>query len=430
MRTDEQPGRRAALVMALIAWATGCGSAPEPPAAGAAARGSYAALAGAAETCPVERVPLVLPDGTHVYIEPQSLFRVRSEIVVAGSPSYTWETRSDTTAVMLTHDALAAAYLDPIAARTIPIPVQGATLGTVRAVALDGARWGAVFSSVDPDSVPQAEIVRGLWYAEYDGSEWSAPERLPMPSAGELLVDASSQLVAAGDRIAWALPQYFGADPTRVLYYERVSGTWSLETVPSAYVDNAALAYDDDLGVLLALFGEDVDLPGWQQSLRLYRRGSSWELVSRVAVAPAGVRFLSPGIASDSDGVSVGWSTLGPDGFRAYARVGIRRADPGTEVLLDDAAVQLVTVRGHDARSWFVVDHVDSVTSARELRLVGVDPSGRPHRLISVANPYTGYFAALATSATEALVVGPEFSPDPARPTVRSLLLRLSTSCA
>ena len=76
----------------------------------------------------------------------------------------------------------------------------------------------------------------------------------------------------------------------------------------------------------------------------------------------------------------------------------------------------------------WVVDHIDPITQQSELRLVRDTPEG-----VSITrrlpNPYTGFFGALPLAPSEVLVVGPEFNPDPAHPTVRSLILRLSSSC-
>jgi hypothetical protein len=293
---------------------------------------------------------------------------------------------------------------------------------------LGDTRWGAIFSELDPDSVREAEAVVGLAYAEFDGHRWSTLQEVPRPAGGKLLVTSSSRLVRAGDRLAWAVVEDAPARSPQLVYYEHTEAGWQMRAPPAALADVAALTYTEGTGLLLALFGEDPDLPGWQQSLRVYRRGASWELVSRVTVAERGTKVLYPGIAMHGPSMSVGWIALGPEGSTARARVGIAPGRDGTDVVLDESADQLVTLQSGPEPEW-IVGHRNLLTGSRELRFLRVDSAGSVERIASVPNPYTGFFSALATGVGEALVVGPEFDPDPARPTVRSLIVRLSDTC-
>ncbi len=150
--------------------------------------------------------------------------------------------------------------------------------------------------------------------------------------------------------------------------------------------------------------------------------------MQRIAAPPPGT-VVSASLVADASGVSVGWTELSGGVSPAYARVNVTDAGPAPRITLAEDAEQLEGVAGLAAGPVWIVDRPNGVLGTRELRVLRTDPLGALEQIISLPNPYTGYFAALATSASEVVVVGPEFDPDPARPVVRSLLLRLSTAC-
>ena len=118
----------------------------------------------------------------------------------------------------------------------------------------------------------------------------------------------------------------------------------------------------------------------------------------------------------------------------ARARVGVRPDDPGSLVVLDEAAPLVRSfATASDAPGW-VTHRVDTSSGDSDLRLVLIrsgSPGDDPSVFVAgeIPLPYTGPFDAIATGPTEVLVTGAEFSPDPARATVRSLTLRLNPSC-
>ena len=352
---------------------------------------------------------------------------VGSAVLVSGAPTYTWEAGSAPNAVMASRDAQLAAYITPDGVTLIEKPIDVA-VGDVRVAALDDSRWAALFSEVGPDSLPLAKQDRGAWYAEYDGEHRTLLEPVPLPVVGDLAFSASSALVRAGDRLAWIAVVRLPEHRASVLSYERRDGEWRSREVSDAWAETTALAYGPSSGLWLALVSEDPDLPGWQKSLRLYRHTSSWELVSRVWVAEAGTEIYEPRVTVLPGGVTVTWRSVGREALFALARVEIRPGSAGRELMLDENAAQVVPLEMADGVPTWIVDHVNPITQQIELRLVRATPRSASV-VLTVPSPYTGFFGAVSTAPYEVFVAGPEFNPDPARPTVRSLILRLSTSC-
>jgi hypothetical protein len=77
----------------------------------------------------------------------------------------------------------------------------------------------------------------------------------------------------------------------------------------------------------------------------------------------------------------------------------------------------------------WVADHmIDGTQENKELRLIRLDGS-QVIRSATVRNPLTGFFAARPAGRGEVLLVGPHMGRVQTETPVRSLILRLSTSC-
>jgi len=370
----------------------------------------------------VERRPLVLADGTEAYVEPMNLMRVGSDLVVVGSPTYTWEV-GGTRANMASYGAHLAAYLDPVTPRLVEMPVD-VPAGVVRSIALGDRRWGALFSEADPEAFSQFSEVVDLWYAEYDGEAWSEVERLPLPDGLELFVGSSSALVSRGDAIGWVVVTDRGG---AAVHYEREGGAWRYEIIEERGMEAAAQASGSS-GVWMALSGVDPDLPAWTKTLRLFRWASGWQFVSRVATVEAYTEIRDPFVTVLPEGVTVTWREVSAAGSPAMARVGVGADHPGELLLLDPSTEQAKPIGMPDGSPAWVVQHVNAVTGLDELRLLRIEGPGT-HIAQRIPYPLRGFYAALATGPDEVLVTGSEFNPDPAHATVRSLTLRLSSSC-
>ena len=127
-------------------------------------------------------------------------------------------------------------------------------------------------------------------------------------------------------------------------------------------------------------------------------------------------------------GATVSWLVQRPEGWGAFARTNIRRGNAGTFLTLDENARNLYTMVQPDGSIAWLAEHEDRPTRYKELRLLRFD-GARVLRAASAPSPFTGFFATAPYGADEVLLVGPQMGLAPPETPVRSLILRLSTSC-
>jgi hypothetical protein len=377
--------------------------------------------------CVIDRVPLTIGDGVYPYIEPEDLIRVGSSYVVVGSPSYTWAPGTPGDSLPLTMNRhLAARFTLDGRATLIERPIQD-SVGSVRAVALDGDRWGVLFDIERRRPSGHLWESVALWYAEHDGTGWSLLEPVPMPEEGELDINASSELVRVGEELVWIAPVRPTNGASEVVEYARRAGQWQRRVIGDDWVEASTMAYAEGSGLWMAHFGPDAERTS--AALRLYRRGADWQPVRDVYVPTDGQHAREPRISIFSDGVTVSWRVEGGADDGAYAMVGILLEGEGTLIDLDRAVLQVVPLQSPDGTPRWIVAHANVAMREIELRVLTPGSLFSAERTAAMPSPYLGFLAALARTPQEAIVVGPEVSSDPADPFVRSLILRLSTSC-
>lgn len=429
MQRTRSPANLPAAVGLLLVGLAAVGCGPTSPAgergtAGVASSVGTEPVPGACVAGPVERRPLVLPGGLHAYVEPENLMRVGDELVVAGSPTYTWAV-GDGAARIASTDAHIAAYVDAARPRLVRSPVD-APIGMVRTVALGEQRWGALFVEGEPADDGTAEpltLVR-MYYSEYDGDVWSAPERVPLPDGGALFPESSSPLVLAGERLHWVVVRRSGGE---ALHYERHAGTWTIETVEAGGAEAAGLAVGPS-GLWVALSGFGPDAAGSRKSVRLLRHeGAGWRVVSRDPTAEPYTEIVGPSVLAGPGGVSVTWTEARGAGL-VRARVGVRPDDSGGLVTIDPSAPAVRTFSSSTGEPRWALWHTGPGSASDQLRIARVR-GGVVETEQAMPYPYTGYFAVVAAGPDEVVVSGSEFSPDSTRPTVRSLTFRLNPSC-
>ena len=405
----------AAAALVLVA----CAGDPPPnpaPAAGAVPSGP----------CVLEQSPLVLADGTELYVEPQDLFRLGDEWMVVGSPTYQWSVAPERAASNVSWRAHVAAVLaDP--PRPLAKPLPGEIVGSMISTQLGDGRWAAIFDHVMADSVPRAAFPLAFWYGEHDGERWTRVEPLPTPPGATLDLRQSSALVRDGERLVWVSHDRTGAGP-RLHRYERRDGVWRYEAMADRDVEYVVLQNDPRAGLLMALAGPDEGLPELRRSIRLYRDGPERTLISRVDTLPGGSLLLHLFVDVLDGDAAVSWVVSAGDGWRAFARTGITSDGAGPLVALDDNAPNLSPLRLPDGALAWLVEHEERTTRAKELRLLRLDGS-RIVRAASAPSPFTGFFRAVPNGPAELLLVGPQMGLTPTETPVRSLILRLSTSC-
>jgi hypothetical protein len=388
------------------------------------------AASGGVPGCEMARVPLSVGDGVFAYVEPENLLRIGPDFLVVGTPTYTWAPGTDADSLPLTiEEHLAARFAFDGRATLIESPLD-APIGDVRAVSLGGERWAVLFdeeASRDPNTSGRS---LALWYAEHDGTRWTTLESVPYPPDTEVRAHSSSQLVRVGDDVAWVVPVDLEGGRYQLHAYRRTRDGWTTEVVSDDAVEVSALAYDAGSGLWLAQFSEDPAFPQWQQSLRLFRRGETWELVRRVVVMPEGWKVRDPGVTIFPTGVTVSWRVESREDAGAYAMVDVTPEGGGTLVALDPAVWQVSPLSPPDDRPAWVVRHLMADSPEVELRLLRAGPNHASAELVAATPPgHPAGLAALAITPSEALIVGPQVGTDPAYQYLRSLIIRLSPSC-
>jgi hypothetical protein len=391
------------------------------------------ATATLASPCVLEQRPVALADGREVYIEPQTLLRVGDEWLVVGSPSYEFAVAPGREAVNLSRRQHVGAWLAR-PARTLGKPTDG-MVGSMLSTTLANGRWAAIFDEIEPPPDSSRSLVSSAypvsyWYGEHDGIRWTLVEPLATPAGSKLDLRRSANLVRAGDRLVW-----IGYDDFRryqpLVWYERIDGVWRHERLPDELVELAVLDVDEASGLWFLFSGDDPALPGWQKSLRLYREGPPRELVSRVvAVAGDEGMIYYPDLEIGRDGITVSWAVNGPGGMPAFTRTRLR---PGSEsdsiVQLDDDVEYVHSLTMPDGSlAWLVEHHVDRDAQREELRLLRLD-GANVVRTATVPSPFTGFLKVAPAGPNEVLLVGPQMGRVATETPVRSLILRLSTSC-
>ena len=403
-------------------------SAPAGPSGSTASGPADLPNGGPCALTPLGSVPLLLGGGREAYVEPQNVIATDSGTLLVGSPSYLWRrVTAPRGTVQEAENAFMAALVDDSGVRTIEPPPGVEHIEHVRAAALTDGRWGAIMSVVPADSAPFSQEVERVWYGEHDGRSWAPVEELPLPPGGSVQSFGSTELVAAGDRLVWTVPVSRADGQWMLVQLERDQSGWSRTVVTEDPVEAAALAYVPASGLWLAVAGPDAESPDGHHSLRLYRRDEEWRLVRRVIELGPGEHARTPQLSVDSTGLTMTWLLQGAAGSAAMAALGVDGASAPEPVLLDPDAMQVIPLTLDERTpAWLVARELPSVLSS-EL-LVVVSTRDGPVTGRALPNPYTGYFSATALGS-RITIVGPEFNPHPAHPTVRSLFTHLGASC-
>jgi hypothetical protein len=369
------------------------------------------------------RHPIVLPNGREAYVEVQGLHPLADGFLVLGSPSFEWLRSSGGIRTRVGQDEFLGAFFDARGriTETIAMPPQVGHFDWVNSAPLNRDGFAVLLPEVS-EPFPTTNALIRMVYAEYRRGEWSLVETLPAP-AGRLRYSSGSRLLATEDGLVWVVPHEH-----RVLLYERRNGTWTYRSIAERTVDKVVLRDSPDHGLWIGLAGVDPAHAGQPVSLRLQRVDSDSESLE-VHRLPGGGRIRRPRIAIGVDGLAVGWIVERAEGSSAWAAVGVRSGRRPSPMFLHGAARDVVPVQLPGRGIAFLANHVNPITGKSELRAYLAE--GRRLRPIgSIPNPYVTFFDAVALSATDVLLVGPEYDSASIYPFVRSLVLRLSISCS
>jgi hypothetical protein len=376
-------------------------------------------------SCTVSAVDEILRwSGRDVYVDPHAVVRTEDGFMIAAGHTYLW---NDSAGVPISEpDSVLGFFVGSGGARPIARPRGVDPIGDLRVVQGGAGRWEWLFEQVELEEVGD-EPVRVL-HATLEDDRWSAPDTVVGRDDFNFSFHASSRLVGGETGLSWLLPGESGVR-SEVVEFTRIAGNWRRTPIESGPPEYTLLAADPDLGLGAAIIGPDSAFDQ-RRSLRVYASSPTPATERTVYVGAGGDVFDWPTLLPGPDGLTLGWVIGSLDGRRtAWAAEGVRPDAPIRTFPLGVEAVQVVSLVLDDGRSVWIVHHSPDDGVGQELRVYTRSPDGEPTLIGAFEHPYTGYFGAVAQDGTDFVVVGPDFSPDPTRPTVRSLVKRMRVSC-
>ncbi|HYW05855.1 MAG TPA: hypothetical protein VE913_02800 [Longimicrobium sp.] len=392
----------------------------------------------------ISREKLSVEDGLAMYVEPVALESSGGDVLLAGAPNYLHRRVPGGRARHVPSDSLFGAVIAPDgSARTVRSPIPTKRLGSIRALGRGDGTWDVVFAELIPTerSSPPDTAAR-LWHGVYDGRRWTLMEPLPLPPNTWLHARDASALVRHGDTLAWAVEGSTPGFNRDVVLFERRSGRWSYEIVPTRGASYPVIAYSDSLGLLLAVvradskWGNPDSTRGGQDgnSLFLYTRHPTWTISRRVA---HGIHepVDYPSLVRSGDNVVLTWRAETEGGAETRAVVNVLNGPPDQVVVVDSSIAgwrsgsSMVVPLGNHL---WITRHAPPGGHSSELRFLRASPRGAS-AVGQLPSPFLSRFIATSVGPSDVLLTGTleEFSrEDPNRPDlVVSLLLRVRVTC-
>lgn len=380
-----------------------------------------------AATCSVETRAagkLRLDDGRAAYVEPMAFLHTAESAVLAGEPMYVWSAGAYSSGLGPDHDLLGV-QLTARGVSALPKPGIDGIVTHVR-LAADGNGYAAVFAVTDSSSASgrYEEVVLSYWFGRSDGREWTALERLPMPS-GPLHARRASDLVRVGSEWLLAIPFVHGTEVHVAVYSRSVTG-WRIRAIPTFAADYVVLTERRGTPDLYVVHPDTIPPDG--NSFWLYsRHGSDWQL--REHLLKGGTSPIHfPAIASDDASRVMTWirADRNTGAHKAFAA----RIDEGgllgpAHLLANDVGYWDV-IRGRASRPAWVIGSVDS-TGAERMTFLEWE-GNRPVIRDIIANPFTGLFLG-AILKGEPAAIGPLFAPADKEEPLVSGILRFERRC-
>jgi hypothetical protein len=377
----------------------------------------------------LDRRRLTLADGLDVYVEPQAVGALADGFFVAGQPTYAWTVGASGRLAMVSSRGFLG--VEVAGSDVVPIPlVPGVRhVGQVKAARPGPGRTSFLLEEVDRPSIGEAEPLR-IVHAEYASGRWIGLEELPVPPGGRLAFPASSALTAREDgSLAWATPFVRERGGIDVLLYEYEPGAgWRWSLAVRDWADEVGLVTLSDGRLALGVGGLDPEFGSQLASIRAMVRDTAWSFPRRLDLGSDDDRFRTPTYLSTNAALDLLWlRTNDPRGTsEAWVVTGLGGADERAPARLDPHAVLASAVANGVGGAHILTYHADATLGLQQLRVHRRGAAG--YALVgTLPYPFTGPFTALMTPTGELLVIGAEATPDPMTPSVRSLVIRLST---
>lgn len=304
----------------------------------------------------------------------------------------------------------------------VPPPISAKRFSGMRALP-NGRGWSVVFAEMTYPDPPGLDAAVALWHAEFDGSRWTAVERLPTPDsiAGAAL---ASSLARTAKGLVWMVPiETAGAG---LLVLKRESGVWHGETVPTLAATAEPLVLPSGDLMLAAIQG-DTTLMSDGNSLLLRAERTGWGVV---AVLRRSQEEPVLQLASRNWGrVSIlSWKTkLAPQSNMAI-RAFVTNGGQQRIVTVDSATgptSSLTPVEHPQMGPTWVTAH-QLASGGTQIFFSSLDSSGTIVRRGAFPNPFIAGFAA-ATRGGTFVVTGPV--PSSKEEYVASLIIEYSVQC-
>lgn len=394
----------------------------------AAARGQDCRLISA------KRVPVVLDNGRQIYVEPQTVVRSGSRLLVAGFPSYVWGGPGNS--VKKSSNTLFGMIVSEDGkAKTIPSPLGEGHLSDARAVDAPNGQWAAIFADVAPDThfgQHGGPHFNQYWFGITDGSRWMTLEKLPTIH-GKVVSGLASKLVRTRDGYSFAVPveldRVNGQRQMAAAVYSRGSSGWKAQQKVFRYVLYVALDTTEAGNLMLGVVRSDEVFNRINNELGLFtfaNSDSSWHEIRRLTTGPSN-RLFYPGIAWSGHSLNAFWLQEGdtPGIRQAVAALDIEgNGDPHFAMISADA-LQVAPVSGSSRPAWIALERRDS--ASRRIIFASAGDANLSSRF-AIPDPFLGYLGA-AAFGKKLLIVGPRFSKDGKSPVVSSHLIAAEVNC-
>ena len=374
------------------------------------------------------RYPLSM-NGADVYVEPHFFASSEQGYVLAGAPTYEWFVDSAGRGWQVGAFDFLGVEVRGEKVTPIPLPTGVGHVAWVRGVPLGGDAWGFLLEEVEDRHADRARVERVL-YGEYRGGRWSPLEELTAPGHGRFNVADGSSLIASGDgeSLHWATLAFPASGRIDVLLFTRTGDGWTAAVAVPDWADAVDLAVGPGGNLRLAVGGLDPEFQSTSASIRVFAEEDGWT-PHRLSTPNARDRFRTPRLTITNGRLDLAWLQQEEAGSTAaWLARDVDSRSANRPVLIDRSVTQLSSVLVSERITLWLTQHINGISGAQELRFHESGPDF-DRRIASVDNPFRGPFAVIL-SGDELLVVGPEVNAGSTHPFVRSLVLRMTLSCA